>query len=133
MTTHSPSPFPPQKRSVAITDSLWWLITGVTLVTPNRSARVSTTSLKIPDDVKQLAVAAAQQQGISPHAFMVDAIRLASANAAKRARWLADAVAARDEAMASGKGYAAQEVLEYLHARARGKPAVKPEAKSWRE
>jgi len=39
---------------------------------------MATTSLKLPDEVKQLAVAAAKHQGITPHAFMVDAIRVAA-------------------------------------------------------
>jgi hypothetical protein len=31
---------------------------------------MSTTSLKLPDDMKQLAAAAARRQGVTPHAFM---------------------------------------------------------------
>ena len=93
---------------------------------------MSTTSLKIPEDVKQLAVAAAKQQGITPHAFMVDAIRVAASNAEKRSRFVADALAARANVLESGKGYAAEDVHAYLRARAQGKPAAKPKAKSWR-
>lgn len=93
---------------------------------------MSTTSLKIPDDVKQLAVAAAKQQGITPHAFMVDAIRTAAANAQRRARFVTDAIASREEAIKSGEGYASEDVHAYLQARAQGKSAPKPRANSWR-
>jgi predicted transcriptional regulator len=93
---------------------------------------MSTTSLKLPEDVKELAVAAAERLGITPHAFMVEAIRLAVANAEKRALFVASAVAAREESIASGKGYAAEEVHAYVRARARGQPATKPKEKSWR-
>lgn len=93
---------------------------------------MSTTSLKLPEDVKQLAAAAARRQGITPHAFMVDAIRAAATNAEKRARFIADAVASREEAIKSGEGYAADDVHAYLRDRAQGKPASKPKAKSWR-
>ncbi len=93
---------------------------------------MSTTSLKLPDDVKQLAAAAAKQQGVTPHAFMVDAIRTAAAHAERRAQFVADAVASREEAVKSGKGYAAEEVHAYLRARVKGKPVPKPRAKSWR-
>lgn len=93
---------------------------------------MSTTSLKLPDDVKQLAAAAARQQGVTPHAFMVDAIRAAATNAERRAQFVADAVASRKEAVKSGKGYAAEEVHAYLQSRARGKSAAKPKAKTWR-
>jgi predicted transcriptional regulator len=93
---------------------------------------MSTTSLKLPEDVKQLAVAAAKQQGISPHAFMVDAIRSAAIHAEKRAQFVADAVASRKEAVESGKGYVAEEVHAYLRAQAQGESAPKPKARSWR-
>lgn len=93
---------------------------------------MSTTSLKLPEDVKQLAVAAARQQGVTPHAFMVDAIRAAAANAERRARFIADAVAAKKDAVGSGRGYAAADVHTYLRARAQSKSAPKPRVKSWR-
>ena len=93
---------------------------------------MSTTSLKLPDDVKELAVAAAQLQGVSPHAFMVEAIRSAAAAAERRAGFVAQARAARTELVRSGKGYAADEVHAYLRLRASGKAAPKPKAKPWR-
>ncbi len=93
---------------------------------------MSTTSLKLPEDVKQLAVAAAKQQGVTPHAFMVDAIRAAATNAERRTQFVADAIASRKEAVKSGKGYAAKKVHAYLRSRAQGKSAQKPRAKTWR-
>lgn len=92
----------------------------------------STTSLKLPEDVKQLAVAAAAHQGVTPHAFMVDAIRVAAVAAEKRAAFVADALASRAEAIKSGQGYSAAEVHAYITARASGKTVKKPKAKSWR-
>lgn len=91
-----------------------------------------TTSLKLPDDVKQLALAAAKKQGVTPHAFMVNAIRAAATNAEKRAEFVADAVASRKAALTSGKGYAAEDVHAYLRARLQGTPARKPRARTWR-
>lgn len=93
---------------------------------------MATTSLKLPEDVKQLAVAAAKHQGITPHAFMVDAIRVAAVAAEKRAAFVSDAVESRTEVLKSGKGYSAAEVNAYVQARARGQAARKPKAKSWR-
>jgi predicted transcriptional regulator len=92
----------------------------------------STTSLKLPDDVKQLAATAAKRRGVTPHAFMVDAIRQVAASAEKRAEFLAAAEASRSETIESGKGYAAEEVHAYVRARAQGRPAAKPKAKPWR-
>ena len=93
---------------------------------------MTTTSLKLPEDVKQLAVAAAKHQGVTPHSFMVDAIRAAAVAAKKRAGFVSDAIASRAETLKSGKGYSAAEVHTYVQARARGKAASKPKAKSWR-
>lgn len=93
---------------------------------------MTTTSLKLPDDVKQLAAAAALQQGVSPHAFMVEAIRAAGLAAEQRAAFVADAEAARAETLASGKAYAATDVHAYMRARVRGQAAPRPRAKAWR-
>jgi len=94
---------------------------------------MSTTSLKLPQDVKQLAVTVAKHQGISPHAFMVGAIRTAATNAQKREQFVADAVAARTASVESGEGYAAEDVHAYLRARSRGESMHKPKAKVWRK
>lgn len=93
---------------------------------------MSTTSLKLPEDVKQLAAAAAQQHGVTPHAFMVEAIRAAAIAAERRAAFVADAQAARAEALESGKALDAGEVHVYLRARARGQAVPRPKARTWR-
>lgn len=92
----------------------------------------STTSLKLPEDVKKLATAVAKKRGVTTHAFMVEAIRSAANSAEKRAAFLADAEAARAETLKSGKGYAAEDVHAYLRARVQRMPAAKPKAKPWR-
>ena len=92
---------------------------------------MSTTSLKLPDELKQRAVAAAQKQGVSPHAFMVQAIEQAAMSAERRASFVAEAQAARAQMLGSGKGYDADEVHAYLKARIAGKKSGKPRAKSW--
>lgn len=93
---------------------------------------MTTTSLKLPDDVKRLAIAAARHQGVTPHAFMVDAIRAAAIDAAKRAAFVADALTSKAETLESGEGYPANEVHAYIRARATGVCTSKPNAKSWR-
>ena len=93
---------------------------------------MSTTSLKLPDDVKQLVVAAAKSQGVTAHAFMVNAIRAAAVAAERRAMFVADAAASKAETLKSGKGYSAAEVHSYLRDRAVGNVTSKPKAKPWR-
>lgn len=91
-----------------------------------------TTSLKLSEDLKQLAAVAARQQGVTPHAFMVEAIRVAATNAERRTQFVADAVTARKQALRTGQGYAAADVHAHLRARAQGKAGGKPRAKAWR-
>jgi len=93
---------------------------------------MSTTSLKLPDELKQRAVSAAQMQGLSPHAFMVQAIEQAASAAERRRGFVAVALAAREQLQATGKGYDADEVHAYLKVRVQGCKTTKPKAKSWR-
>ncbi|MDO8459117.1 MAG: hypothetical protein Q7T07_19620 [Burkholderiaceae bacterium] len=92
---------------------------------------MATTSLKLSDELKQRTVALAQKQGVSPHAFMVDAIEHAAAAAELRAGFVGEAQAARVVMLKSGKGFEANEVHAYLKARIIDKKATKPKAKSW--
>lgn len=50
----------------------------------------------------------------------------------RRARFLAEAQAVREEMLGTGKGYDADEVHAYLKARIAGRKPAKPEAKPWR-
>jgi predicted transcriptional regulator len=67
---------------------------------------MATNSLKLPEELKQRAAKAAQELGISTHAFMLDAIRQA-----------ADA----------------DEVRSYLRKRIGDKQTPRPDAKAWRK
>ena len=93
---------------------------------------MSTTSLKLSQDLKNRTAAIARAQGLTPHAFMVGAIEQAAIAAENRAGFVADALAARETMLKTGKGYAADEVHAYLRNRIGGKPAKRPKAKSWR-
>lgn len=90
-----------------------------------------TTSLKLSDELKQRAVAAAEKKGVSPHAFMVDAIEQAATAAERRASFVSEAQAAREQMLKTGKGYDAGEVHAYLKARIAGNKPAKPKARSW--
>lgn len=93
---------------------------------------MSTTSLKLPDDVKHRAAVAAKRRGVTPHAFMVEAIRSAASAAEQRAEFVSQAVSARKAMKKSGAGYRAADVHAYLRTRVRGEAASKPKAKPWR-
>lgn len=92
---------------------------------------MATTSLKIPDELKQRTINAAQQQGLSPHAFMVSAIEQTVLAAEQRAGFVAEALAAEQETLNSGLGYAAEDVHRYIKARIAGENPERPQAKPW--
>jgi predicted transcriptional regulator len=93
---------------------------------------MTTTSLKLTEELKQRAVAAAQRQGLTPHAFMVAAIEQATSAAEHRAAFIAEAERAHREMVESGLGYDADEVHSYLRDRVSGKRSPRPKAKPWR-
>ena len=94
---------------------------------------MSTISLKLPDELKQRAIDAAHVLGISPHAFMVEAIRQAVHAVEKRAAFIAQARDARTEMLTEGQGYAADEVRGYLHSRLTDRSVVRPAKTPWRK
>ena len=92
---------------------------------------MSTTSLKLSEELKQRAVAAAERKGVSPHAFMVNAIEQAATAAELRASFVGEALVAREQMVSTRKGYDSREVHTYLKARISGNKSAKPKAKSW--
>lgn len=94
---------------------------------------MTTTSLKISDELKSRVAEVAHAKGVSPHAFMVEAIQQVTRQEEKRERFVADALEARQEALESGEGFAADEVHAYLKSRLKKGSASAPEAKRWRD
>jgi len=92
---------------------------------------MTTTSLKLPDDLKQRAAKAAHELGVSPHAFMVSAIEQAAHSTEQRLRFIAEAKSAREEMIDTGKGLDADEVHAFLNAKVSGKKVAKPKTRSW--
>ncbi len=93
---------------------------------------MATTSLKLPDRLKARAAAVAKRRGISTHAFLVEAIDLAATAAEQRARFVAEARAARSAMHKSGVGFDAGGVHAHLRKRVAGKASRRPRAKAWR-
>jgi predicted transcriptional regulator len=65
---------------------------------------VVATTLKISGDLKRRVVAAAKAADKSPHAFMLEAIEHQTRQDEERRAFVANAVAARSEALKSGQG-----------------------------
>ena len=86
----------------------------------------TTTTLKLPDDLKTRIAPLAEAVGKTPHAWMVEALEAQAALAEMRELFIADAQASAAEVDAGGPLYAAEDVHAYIVARASGRPARKP-------
>jgi predicted transcriptional regulator len=86
----------------------------------------TSTTLKLPDDLKQRVAEAAAATGKSPHAFMVEAIELQTQLAERRRAFIGSALAAEQEVAQYGVVYDGDEVLSYLKARLEGKKPARP-------
>jgi predicted transcriptional regulator len=81
----------------------------------------STTSLKLPDELKEKISTLAQGVAQTPHAYMVEAIAQKVARDEKRQSFLEDAVKSRHEVERTGVVYRAEDVHREFLARAAGK------------
>jgi predicted transcriptional regulator len=78
-----------------------------------------TTTLKLSEELGRRVAAVVEGTGQSAHAFMVEAIERQTRLAEQRRSFVADALAAREDAGRSGLGYPAGEVHRYMQARVR--------------
>ena len=92
---------------------------------------MATTSLKLSDNLRSAVALIAQEEGVTPHAFMVQAISRAAVLATQRQQLIAEAQAAQVQSLKSKKGFTHQDVFASLRARADGKKALPLKAKSW--
>lgn len=90
---------------------------------------MSTTTIRLPDDLKARIAAAAKQVGTTTHAFILEAIAEKAEQAERRADFDAVAEARYADIVASGKTIPWQEMRSYLEARVAGKAAKRPAAR----
>lgn len=90
---------------------------------------MSTTTIRLPDELKTRVAAAAKRGGTTPHNFILEAIAEKADLAERRADF--DAVAEQRYAgiVASGKTIAWDDMRGYLEKRMAGKPAKRPAAR----
>jgi predicted transcriptional regulator len=89
-------------------------------------ASTTTTTLKLPDDLKTRIAPLAEAVGKTPHAWMVEALEAQTALAEMRELFIADAQASAAQIDAGGPLYAAEDVHAYIVARASGTAARRP-------
>lgn len=86
----------------------------------------STTSLKLPEDLKERISALTDGVAQSPHAYMVDAIAERVTRDEKRKAFLEEGKLSMEDFKRTGIAYRHEDVAPFLRAIASGKKAVKP-------
>lgn len=87
---------------------------------------MSTTTIRLPDDLKARIAAAAKSAGTTTHAFILEAIAEKAEQAERRADFDAVAEARYARIAATGKTIPWEEMRAYLEARVDGNAAKRP-------
>jgi uncharacterized protein (DUF1778 family) len=90
---------------------------------------MSTTTIRIPEDLKARVAAAAERAGTTAHSFILEAIAEKADQAERRADFLAVADQRYAKLVASGKTIPWEKMRCYLENRIAGKTSARPAAK----
>ena len=86
----------------------------------------NTTSLKLPDELKERIATLSQGVAQTPHAYMVEAISQKVERDEKRQEFIKAAEKSREHFMRTGIAYTHDDVWDYVMKLARGQKARKP-------
>jgi predicted transcriptional regulator len=92
---------------------------------------MSTTSLKLPEDLKGRISAIAEKANRSPHALMLDILEKGISAQEQRQDFVASALKAREEFAHTRMGYGADEVFAYFDAKIKGLKPARLKPKKW--
>jgi predicted transcriptional regulator len=87
---------------------------------------MTTTTLKLKEELKHRVRDAAADVGITPHAFMIAAIERQTGLAERRRAFVGHALAAEEEVAQYGLVYDGDEALSYFLARLEGRNPARP-------
>ena len=90
---------------------------------------MSTTTIRLPKDLKARVAAAAERAGKTTHGFILEAIAEKADEAERRAEFQDVAEKRYARVLASGKTIPWEKMRGYLEARVAGKRAVRPKAR----
>lgn len=90
---------------------------------------MSTTTIRLPEDLKARVAAAAKRSGMTAHGFILEAIAEKAAQVDVRADFDAVAEARYARIVASGETIPWQEMRSYLEKRLAGKAVKRPETR----
>jgi predicted transcriptional regulator len=86
----------------------------------------STTTLKLPEELKARIAPLAESADKTPHAWMVEALETQARLTEMRQSFINEALASAAEVDAGGALYAMQDVHQYIIKKAAGKSAKRP-------
>ena len=92
---------------------------------------MSTTTIRLDEDLKERVAAAAERSGKTSHAFILDAIADTVEQAETDAEFHCVADERWSKIMTTGKTVPWDDARAYLEARTRGEPARKPQARKF--
>lgn len=87
---------------------------------------MSTTTIRLPEELKARVAKAAARAGTSPHSFILEAIAEKTEQAERRADFYAEADQRWAEFLETGESIPWEEMRRYLMARVRGEAAPCP-------
>jgi predicted transcriptional regulator len=90
---------------------------------------MSTTTIRLPEELKAKVAAAASRAGTTAHAFILEAITEKTANEERRTEFDAQAEERYEKIVASGMTIPWKDMRAYLETRLAGKPAKCPTAR----
>ena len=90
---------------------------------------MSTTTIRLPDELKSRVARAAKRAGTTSHNFILEAITEKADSAEQRAGFHAEAERRYAEFLETGKSIPWEEVRSYLKARLAGQPVKRPVAR----
>ena len=94
---------------------------------------MATTTVRVPDALRARIARAAERANMTPHALMLEALEERVELEEARAALTAEADLRYAEWTRTGRGYDWHEMRAYLEARAAGRRAQRPRAKTWRK
>ncbi|MBB5209092.1 CopG family ribbon-helix-helix protein [Chiayiivirga flava] len=87
---------------------------------------MSTTTIRLPEELKARVAKAAERAGTSPHSFILEAIAEKAEQAERRADFHEEAERRWAEFLETGESIPWEEMRRYLKARVRGEQALRP-------
>lgn len=90
---------------------------------------MSTTTIRLPEELKTRVAAAARRAGTTPHSFILEAIAEKADQAERRAEFLDEADRRLANIASSGKTIPWADMRRYLEDRLAGKKARRPAAR----